>query len=58
MMISLLYSQTSLHRFPNLTKVDRGGCKLGKAESGRETNQDDLIKTIDLNYSQARTEES
>ena len=30
--------------------------KLGKAESGRETNQGDLIKTIALNYSQAGTE--
>lgn len=41
---------------PNLTKVDEVVAKLGKAESGRETNQDDLIKTIDLNYSQAGTE--
>lgn len=41
---------------PNLTKVDEVVAKLGKAESGRETNQDDLIKTIDLNYSQAETE--
>ena len=41
---------------PNLTKVDEVVEKLGKAESGRETNQDDLIKTIDLNYSQAGTE--
>lgn len=41
---------------PNLTKVDEVLAKLGKAESGRETNQDDLIKTIDLNYSQAGTE--
>ena len=41
---------------PNLTKVDEVVAKLGKAEFGRETNQDDLIKTIDLNYSQAGTE--
>lgn len=41
---------------PNLTKVDEVVARLGKAESGRETNQDDLIKTIDLNYSQAGTE--
>ena len=41
---------------PNLTKVDEVVAKLGKAESGRETNKDDLIKTIDLNYSQAGTE--
>ena len=41
---------------PHLTKVDEVVAKLGKAESGRETNQDDLIKTIDLNYSQAGTE--
>ena len=41
---------------PNLTKVDEVVAKLGKAESGRETNQDNLIKTIDLNYSQAGTE--
>lgn len=41
---------------PNLTTVDEVVAKLGKAESGRETNQDDLIKTIDLNYSQAGTE--
>lgn len=41
---------------PNLTKVDEVVAKLGKAESGREMNQDDLIKTIDLNYSQAGTE--
>lgn len=41
---------------PNLTRVDEVVAKLGKAESGRETNQDDLIKTIDLNYSQAGTE--
>lgn len=41
---------------PNLTKVDEVVAKLGKAESGRETNQDDLIKTIDLNYSQEGTE--
>lgn len=41
---------------PNLTKVDEVVAKLGKAESGRETNQNDLIKTIDLNYSQAGTE--
>lgn len=41
---------------PNLTKVDEVVAKLGKAESGRETSQDDLIKTIDLNYSQAGTE--
>ncbi|WP_297664845.1 hypothetical protein [uncultured Streptococcus sp.] len=41
---------------PNLTKVDEVVAKLGKAESGRETNQGDLIKTIALNYSQAGTE--
>ena len=41
---------------PNLTTVDEVVAKLGKAESGRETNQDDLIKKIDLNYSQAGTE--
>lgn len=41
---------------PNLTTVDEVVAKLGKAEFGRETNQDDLIKTIDLNYSQAGTE--
>ena len=41
---------------PNMTRVDEVVAKLGKAESGRETNQDDLIKTIDLNYSQAGTE--
>ena len=41
---------------PNLTKVDEVVAKLGKAESGRETNQDGPIKTIDLNYSQAGTE--
>lgn len=41
---------------PNLITVDEVVAKLGKAESGRETNQDDLIKTIDLNYSQAGTE--
>lgn len=41
---------------PNLTKVDEVVAKLGKAESGRETNQDDLIKTIALDYSQAGTE--
>lgn len=41
---------------PNLTKVDEVVAKLGKAESGRETNQDDPIKTIALDYSQAGTE--
>ena len=41
---------------PNLTKVDEVVAKLGKAESGRETNQDGPIKTIDLNYSQGGTE--
>lgn len=41
---------------PNLTTVDEVVAKLGKAESGRETNQDDLIKTIALDYSQAGTE--
>ena len=41
---------------PSLTKVDEVVAKLGKAESGRETNQDGPIKTIDLNYSQAGTE--
>ncbi|WP_061908806.1 hypothetical protein [Streptococcus cristatus] len=51
---SLFSDFTSL--VPNLTKVDEVVAKLGKAESGRETNQDDLIKTIDLNYSQAGTE--
>lgn len=41
---------------PNLTKVDEVVAKLGKAESGKELDQDDPIKTIDLNYSQAGTE--
>ena len=41
---------------PNLTKVDEVVAKLGKAESGKEMEQDDLIKTIALDYSQAGTE--
>ena len=41
---------------PNLTKVDEVVAKLGKAESGKEIDQDDPIKTIDLDYSQAGTE--
>jgi hypothetical protein len=41
---------------PNLTTVDEVVAKLGKAESGKEMEQDDLIKTIALDYSQAGTE--
>ena len=41
---------------PNLTTVDEVVAKLGKAESGKEIDQDDPIKTIDLDYSQAGTE--
>lgn len=41
---------------PNLTTVDEVVAKLGKAESGKEIDQDDLIKTIALDYSQAGTE--
>ncbi|RSJ75244.1 hypothetical protein [Streptococcus cristatus] len=41
---------------PNLTKVDEVVAKLGKAESGKEIDQDDPIKTIALDYSQAGTE--
>lgn len=41
---------------PNLTKVDEVVAKLGKAESGKELDQDDPIKTIALDYSQAGTE--
>jgi len=41
---------------PNLTKVDKVVAKLGKAESGKELDQDDPIKTIALDYSQAGTE--
>ena len=53
--VTSLFSDFTLS-VPNLTKVDEVVAKLGKAESGRETNQDNLIKTIDLNYSQAGTE--
>ena len=41
---------------PNLTKVDEVVAKLGKAESGKELDQDDPIKTIAVDYSQAGTE--
>ena len=41
---------------PNLTTVDEVVAKLGKAEAGKEMEQDDLIKTIALDYSQAGTE--
>lgn len=41
---------------PNLTTVDEVVAKLGKAESGKEMEQGDLIKTIALDYSQAGTE--
>ena len=41
---------------PNLTKVDEVVAKLEKAESGKEIDQDDPIKTIALDYSQAGTE--
>lgn len=41
---------------PNLTTVDEVVAKLGKAESGKEMEQDDLIKTIALDYSQTGTE--
>lgn len=41
---------------PNLTTVDEVVAKLGKAESGKEMEQDDPIKTIALDYSQAGTE--
>lgn len=41
---------------PNLTKVDEVVAKLGKAESGKEIDQDAPIKTIALDYSQAGTE--
>lgn len=41
---------------PNLTKVDEVVAKLGKAESGKEMEQGDPIKTITLDYSQAGTE--
>ncbi|WP_311164153.1 hypothetical protein [Streptococcus cristatus] len=41
---------------PNLTTVDEVVAKLGKAESGKEIDQDDPIKTIALDYSQAGTE--
>lgn len=41
---------------PNLTEVDEVVAKLGKAESGKEIDQDDPIKTIALDYSQAGTE--
>jgi hypothetical protein len=40
---------------PNLTKVDEVVAKLGKAESGKEIDQDDPIKTIALDYSQEGT---
>ena len=51
---SLFSDFTSL--VPNLTTVDEVVAKLGKAESGKEMEQGDPIKTIDLNYSQAGTE--
>jgi len=41
---------------PNLTEVDEVVAKLGKAESGKEIDKDDPIKTIALDYSQAGTE--
>ena len=41
---------------PNLTTVDEVVAKLGKAESGKEIDQDDPIKTIALDYSQVGTE--
>lgn len=41
---------------PNLTTVDEVVAKLGEAESGKEIDQDDPIKTIALDYSQAGTE--
>lgn len=41
---------------PNLTTVDEVVAKLGKAESGKEIDQDDPIKTIALDYSQGGTE--
>ncbi|RSJ96782.1 hypothetical protein [Streptococcus cristatus] len=41
---------------PNLTTVDEVVAKLGKAESGKEIDQDAPIKTIALDYSQAGTE--
>lgn len=41
---------------PNLTTVDEVVAKLGKAESGKEMEQGDPIKTIVLDYSQAGTE--
>lgn len=41
---------------PNLTTVDEVVAKLGKAESGKEIDQDDPIKTIALDYSQTGTE--
>lgn len=40
---------------PNLTTVDEVVAKLGKAESGKEIDQDDPIKTIALDYSQEGT---
>ena len=52
--ISLFSDFTS--SVPNLTKVDEVVAKLGKAESGKELDQDDPIKTIALDYSQAGTE--
>lgn len=41
---------------PNLTTVDEVVAKLGKAESGKEMEQGDPIKTIVLDYLQAGTE--
>lgn len=41
---------------PNLTTFDEVVAKLGKAESGKEMEQGDSIKTIALDYSQAGTE--
>lgn len=40
---------------PNLTTVDEVVAKLGKAESSKEIDQDDPIKTIALDYSQEGT---
>lgn len=50
---SLFSDFTSL--VPNLTTVDEVVAKLGKAESGKEIDQDDPIKTIALDYSQEGT---
>lgn len=53
--ITSLFSDFTLS-VPNLTKVDEVVAKLGKAESGKEIDQDDPIKTIALDYSQVGTE--